>query len=462
MELSIQEALNLALKAHQEGKLEEAERVYRKILKINPDNPDANHLLGLIAHQTENYKEALSLVKRAIEINQNNAVYYGNLAMILDKLERQEESIDAFKKAIKINPDYQGAHLAHYNLSIFYKEKNKLKEALEHLNKAIEIKEDFAEAHWNRSLILLLQGKFKEGWSDYEYRFKKQNPTDSRKYQKPEWDGSPLVGKRILVISEQGYGDNIQFVRYLPLIKKQSAHIILECKDNLKALLEDSDSIDEFTEKENYSKIKFDFYIHLMSLPRVFNTDLNTIPNKTPYLKSNSELVSKFKENITSDKFKIGISWAGNPNQEEDKNRSARFEKFKILKEIPEIQLYSLQKGESSSQLDDPDITNLSPDINNFADTAAIIENLDLIISIDTSIAHLAGALGKPVWTLLSFIHDWRWLLNRNDSPWYPNMRLFRQKEKGNWDSLFQEVKIELKKLIDSRLLKSSKLVMDK
>ena len=453
--LTMNNALNLALKNHSKGKLNEAELIYRKILDKDPYNPDALHLLGLIAHQTGKYEDAVKYISKAIK-SKSDAVYHGNLAMTYDALGKEEESAKNYKIALKINPAYGNAHLAHYNLGVFFRDKGNIIEALEHLNKAIDLDKNFSDAHWNKSLILLLLGRFKEGWREYEYRFKKKEPTDSRIFYKPKWDGSLLKDKKILIISEQGFGDNIQFSRYIPLVKDKGAYIILECKKELRKLFKDSFDIDKFVEKESsiVPDVDFDFYIHLMDLPRIFNTDLHNIPNKTPYLKANSKLVEKFGRKISNDNFKIGIAWAGNPNQDNDNNRSTTFNRFKILKEIPEINLLSLQKGEASHQLDDTGIFDLSKDINDFADTAAIIENLDLVISVDTSVAHLSGALGKPTWILLSFIPDWRWLLGRNDNPWYPSMKLFRQLKSGDWDFLFSEVNKELRNHLKRKIYK--------
>lgn len=222
----------------------------------------------------------------------------------------------------------------------------------------------------------------------------------------------------------------------------------MECKKELRKLFETLPEIDEFVEKKNsVPEVDFDFYVHLMSLPSVFNTTLDTISQNIPYLKADDGLVKKFKHLFMTNNFKVGIVWAGNPFQENDKNRSTTFENFKKLKNIPGVMFFSLQKGEASWQLNDRDIINLEDKINDFADTAAIIENLDLIISVDTAVAHLAGAMGKPAWTLLSFVPDWRWMLSGDKCPWYPTMRLFRQKRKGDWNSVFSEVEKELRKI---------------
>jgi len=449
---TISQALNLAVKNHTEGKLNKAEYIYRKIVEKDPYNPDALHLLGLISYQVGNYEDAVNYISKAIQLKSNIAIFYGNLGMTYDALGKEEESAINFKKALEINPQYDKAHLAHYNLGVFFKDKGKIIEALEHYDKAIELDENFFEAHWNRSLILLLLGRFNEGWEEFEYRFKKEKPTDSRVFNKPKWNGSSLEGKKILIVSEQGFGDDIQFIRYVPLVKEKGGYVILECKKEFRKLFENFPGVDKLVEKEDkIPNVEFDFYIHLMSLPRVFNTNLNIIPNKTPYLKANPRLVKEFQAKFNTNNFKIGIVWSGNPNQDNDMNRSITFDKFKLLKEIPGVDLFSLQKEEVSQQLNDHKIINIADDIEDFMDTASVIENLDLIISVDTSVAHLAGAMGKPVWTLLSFTSDWRWLLDRDDSPWYPSMKLFRQQKLGDWDSLLNEVSKELRILLDRR-----------
>ena len=452
-ELSLNDALKLAVKSHTEGKLQQAEYLYRKILEINPNNANALHLFGVIAHQMGRHEESIKYIKKAIKLNPNAAFYYGNLAMAYDSLGKEEESASNFIRALEIDPKYDKAYLAHYNLSVFYMDKRKINEAIEHYNKAIELNGDFFDAYWNRGLALLLLGRFKEGFEGYEYRFKKEDPSDSRIFGKPKWDGSSLNGKRILILSEQGFGDNINFARYASLVKDRGGYVILECKKELRRLFENLKGLDKIILKEKgiMPNIEFDFYIHLMSLPRIFDTSLNNIPNTSPYLRADFELVKKFKEKFNSNNFKIGIVWAGNPNQENDKNRSTTFEKFKVLKEIPGSELVSLQVGKASCQLNDLSVIDVSNEITDFADTAAVIANLDLVISVDTSVAHLAGATGKPIWMLLSYVHDLRWMLDRRDSVWYDSMKLFRQPKLGDWDSVFNDVSNELKNLLRSR-----------
>jgi tetratricopeptide (TPR) repeat protein len=445
--LSVAQALELAVKKHKEGKLDEAELLYRQILKEYPNTPDALHLLGVVAHQSGRHEEAIKNISKAIKLRPNTAIYHGNLGMAYDALGKEEESTMSFERALSIDPRYGTAHLAHYNLGVYYKDRGNIKEALEHYDRAIELEGNFFDSRWNRSLILLLLERFKEGWEDYECRFKKQSPTDSRDFKKPKWDGSSLKGKRILIVSEQGFGDNIQFIRYVPMVKEKGGYVILESRKELRKLFEGVSGIDEFVEKQDALDVDFDFYIHLMSLPRIFNTTLDNIPNKIPYLKADPEKVEGFKEKLKNG-FRVGIAWAGNPKQDNDKNRSATFKDFEILKNIPGVKLFSLQKGEAAKQLNDSEVVDFKDYIRDFSDTAAIIGSLDLVISVDTCVAHLAGAMGKPIWTVLTFTPDWRWLLDRTDNPWYPGMKLFRQPRFRDWDSVFSEVSKELRRIV--------------
>jgi len=443
---NIRKILNLAVNVQVKGNLQKAEDLYSGILDKEPENINALHLLGVVKYQQNNFEKAVEFIKKAIELNPNIALFYGNLGMVYDKLGNEEESIESFEKAIEIDPDYPNSYMAYYNLGISFMNKREFEKSWKYFNKAIELNKDFFDAYWNRGLVLLNLGELEKGFEDFEYRFKKKSPTDSRVFNKPKWDCDSLIGKRILVLSEQGFGDNIQFIRYIPLLKEKGAYVLFECKKELRKLFENI-GVDEFVEKEDVVGLEFDYYIHLMSLPRVFNTNLENIPNNVPYLKTDKELAEKFKKEINCDDFKVGVVWQGNPEQENNENRSTDFEYFRKIKEISGIKLFSLQKGINFEKLDNFGVVDLSDKINDFADTAAIIENMDLIISVDTAVAHLAGAMNKPCWTLLCFNSDWRWLLDRKDSPWYPNMKLFRQKTAGDWSRVFEEVVRELRML---------------
>ena len=449
-EITLGQALDIAVEKQKKGRLQEAEDIYRNILEKYPESHNAFHLLGLIKYQKGCYGDAIEKIAKAIKIKPDVAIYHHNLGMVYDRLGNFKKSEEHFRKALEIRSDYPSAYLAYYNIAISLRDRGKFLEAIKYYDKTIELNPDFYDARWNRGLVLLFLGRFEQGWEEYEYRFKKESPIDPRIFNGMKWDGSFLSGKRILIVSEQGFGDNLQFLRYVPLVKEKGGYVILECKRELKRLFEDFLGVDEFVEKKDRLDCRYDYYIHLMSLPRLFDTNLENIPNKIPYLKAGFKLSEDLMKEFETEDFKVGISWAGNPNQANDKERSVDFNKFETLK-IPGVKLFSLQKGRASEELEDNEIVNLDMYIDDFADTASIIDKLDLIISVDTSIVHLAGAMNKPVWVLLSHPFDWRWLLDRKDSPWYPSMTLFRQPKKGDWNSVFESVKKELEMLVKSK-----------
>jgi hypothetical protein len=268
------------------------------------------------------------------------------------------------------------------------------------------------------------------------------------------WDGKSLNGKTILVHTEQGFGDSIQFVRYLPMVKAQGGRVIFECQQSLCRLLRSCNGIDEIIEKTSANKLSIqpDVHVHLLDLPGIFGTTLNSIPTNIPYITPDPILVDQWASRLNVDEgFRISIVWAGSPHHARDRNRSCSLADFANLAKVPGLPFYSLQKGYVSIKPDNPPmgikIVNLDNELHDFADTAAVIANLDLVISVDTAVAHLTGAIGKPVWTLLPFAPDWRWLLKRNDSPWYPTMRLFRQNQPDDWTEVFEQVR---EKLIDN------------
>ncbi|KKK84230.1 hypothetical protein LCGC14_2785440, partial [marine sediment metagenome] len=333
-------------------------------------------------------------------------------------------------------------------------EQGKLDEAIASYDRAIALQSDYAEAHMNRSFALLLTENFEQGWQEYEWRLRAKDRA-SPTFQQPRWDGSPLNGRTILVHAEQGLGDTIQFIRYLPLVKARGGHVIFECQKPLYRLLKSCAGIDEIIERTSTRKLlaQFDLYIPLPSLPGIFGTTLNTIPSDSSYITVDPDLVTQWRIRLGhNEDFKIGIVWAGNPDHNMDRARSCSLADFAPLVDIPDLTFYSLQKGPASAEANDPPkgmkIVNLEDELNDFADTAAVIANLDVVISVDTAVVHLAGAIGKTVWTLLPFVPDWRWLQNRDDTPWYPTMRLFRQTPLNDWTGVFEQVKKVLTKKV--------------
>ncbi|MBT6046551.1 MAG: tetratricopeptide repeat protein [Candidatus Scalindua sp.] len=467
-----------AFKYHQAGDLTNAAALYLKTLKQHPDHVEATFLIGTLYLQTEDLGAAGIFLRKAISLKSDHAPAYNNLGTVLKGQGALKEAVGNYKRSLIYKPDYAMAHSnlgnalkeqgrfdeaevscrqaillkpdyadAYNNLGSVLQKQNRHEEAIVYYSNAIKLKPDDVGVHINRSLALLLTENFKEGWPEYEWRLHTKNCA-TRTFKQPRWDGSPLNGKSILVHVEQGFGDSIQFVRYLPMVQALGGYVVFECPKNLLRLLENCAGIDKIIEKESKSKVIFDTHIHLLSLPGIFDTSLDNMPADIPYIEIDPEPVKHWRTKLChSNDFKIGIVWKGRPTYK-DQYRSCSLADFAPLAEIPGLKIYSLQKGPASNETLNPpegmNITCLDEYLNDFADTSAVIENLDLVISTDTAVVHLAGAMGKPVWTLLHSAPDWRWFLKREYSPWYPGMRLFRQSKLNDWTGVFEEVKSAL------------------
>jgi Flp pilus assembly protein TadD len=482
--MKIDKALQLACKYYQAGNLQESGNLYKKILKANPYNIDALHFLGVIYYQLGDYNNAIKYLKKEIQITPSNAGAYNDLGIIFQEEGRIDEAIKYYQKALHLNPDLAEAHSnlgtafkekdnfdeaiicyqkalqkkpyfadVYNNLGVVLQNKGQFEEAIQYFQKALQIEPDHAKSHWSLSFSLLLLGNFDQGLKEYEWRWKtKDFVTQQRRYSRSLWDGSDISGKSILIYPEQGIGDIIQFIRYIPLVAQRGAKVFFECPKELVSLLKNLRGMEQMIIfGENLPE--FDIYCPLLSLPLIFKTTLNSIPAEIPYIKVDSSLMQKWKEKFyyNNYEFKVGLAWTGNPKNIRDHYRSISLEIFKPLAQCDNVIFYSLQKGKAAEQAKNPPegmkLIDYTDEINDFSDTAALIENLDLVISVDTAVAHLAGAMGKPVWTLIPFsLPDWRWMLDREDSPWYPTMRLFRQPSYGDWKSVIEQVKEELKK----------------
>ena len=479
-----------------QGKFNEAEEIYRNGLTLKPDHAETYNNLGTLLKKQNRFDEAIANYKRAISIRPDYAEAYYNLAnsykeqgILDDALEnyckaidfnpvyvealnnlgvtlkeqgRLDEALAIYNRAIRLRPDYAEAH---NNNGIVLQELGMLCEALKAFHKAIVSKPDYAEAHFNRSMALLLAGQFDEAWPEYEWRLRTKT-YGLRTFQQSKWDGSPLDGRAILVHSEQGLGDTIQFVRYLPMIQSQGGRVIFECYPSLHHLLRKCAGIETIVERVPSGELTetFDVHVSLMSLPGIFGTRLETIPSQVPYITADPVLLTEWKNRLdNNDFFKVGLVWSGNPHNIRDHGRSCLLSNFACLAAIPGVAFYALQKGTASLEVLNPPegmtIVNLDRELKDFADTAAVIASLDLVISVDTAVIHLAGAIGKAVWTLLPFAPDWRWLLEREDSPWYPSMRLFRQTYPGDWEGVMQRVRQVLIEEVLSRGLRDNSYV---
>ena len=432
------ELVKQGLTSHRAGDLAQAEQLYRQALALDPNHPDAHHFLGTLAHQCGQEELAIQLLQRAFELKQSPRTL-NNLGETYRALDRTEEAIRCFRTAIAMTPTYGEAH---QNLGVALAHQMKLDAALASYANAIEIDPDNAEAHVNRALVWLGQGKFDIGWPEYEWRHKRAEYR--RPLAEPKWDGSALSGRTLLLWAEQGFGDTIQFARYIPqVVKRASGRIIFECQREVRPMLRDLAGVEMISQGDPLPP--FDVQCALMSLPLIFRTTVNTIPRSIPYVTPLPQRVAKWRERIgDSTARKIGLAWSSNALNPSAKRRSCRLEDFAPLGAIPGVQFYSLQKGPAAAETALPpagvSITDFTSDLEDFADTAALIANLDLVITVDTAVAHVAGAIGKPVWVLLPVASDWRWLLNREDSPWYPTARLFRQNSFNEWSEVMARV----------------------
>jgi FKBP-type peptidyl-prolyl cis-trans isomerase 2 len=430
--------------------LDEAISLYQKAIKLNPKHSGAFYNLGVAFQKLGQLDKAIVHYEIAIGLTQNLIEAHHNLGLAYKDIGQFDEAIICFQRVLQLQPDHANAY---YNLGNTLVAKEQFSEAMQCYRKAVEINPGHADAHWSMGLMHLRLGNFDDGWKAYEKRWELKDVMVKPRFKQPEWDGQGIEGRTILLYAEQGFGDTIQFVRYVPFVAERGAKVIVECQRELASLLTNTAGVSQIVAKgEQYPD--FDIHYPLLSLPLIFSTTAGTIPSKIPYINADPALVQKWRSKMGRDNspVKVGLVWAGNPKLKFGHSRSCSLGAFAPLADRDDITFYSLQVGDASAQTKDAPaemrLVDYTGEIKDFADTAAFIQSLDLIISVDTAAAHLAGALGKPVWTLLPFVSDWRWMLEREDSPWYPTMRLFRQPAPADWESVIVRVKEALKTLV--------------
>jgi tetratricopeptide (TPR) repeat protein len=434
-------------------RFDEALTNFDMAIALNPNFAEAHHGRGIVLTCLKRSDEAAISFDKALRLMPLDE-HYGR-GIVLTDLRKLDEALAAFDKAIAIAPGHVEAH---HNRGIVLADLKRFDEALASYDKAIALDPDYADARNSKSLSLLLNGYFDEGWRLYEWRDKKPellNLFAARSYTKPRWHGlEPIEGKVLFVYWEQGFGDTIQFCRFLKLARKLGAHVIFSARNCLHALLKTLDpSIVLIGETE--TPPFFDYHCPLMSLPLAFQINLENIPADVPYLHAEPERIEKWKQRLGTHGFKIGVAWQGSKGKI-DIGRSFALRELYGLSQVPNVRLIGLQIGEGLDQLahlpDGMRVEQPGADYDAgadaFLDTAAMMENLNLIVSSDTAIAHLAGALGRPVWVALKNVPDWRWMMDRDTSPWYPSMRLFRQSMAGSWQSVFTSMLNELTRLL--------------
>jgi len=472
--------LGIILKAL--GKKEEAKLAYENALEIDPSAPDVLFNLAILCQEMGELDQALELSLRTTQFDPGNSAAFNNLGTVYQDLGRFEEAADAYRTAITLNPGHVGAA---GNLAAVLAESDQIDEALEvcataltqwpghpeilnaqsnafgkaqkwdealaSADQAISSAPDFAQAHYGKSLVLLTQGKFEEGLPEFDWRVKRSNFWPQRRYDKPLWDGESLAGKTLLVHWEQGFGDILQFSRYLPQLcelPSAPAKVIFDCPVKLQGLFQEGFGVDEIGDFGD-TPPPFDFYIPLMSLPHRLGTTLETIPAETPYL--TNRLTEHFTVPAIPDtRLKVGIVWASDHGASY-RRKVCPLDKIAPLFDLDTVAYYGLQFGADAAELDAhtgrTNVLNLADDLGDFTHTAAIVGQMDLILSIDTYIVHLAGAMNVPTWIMLAYAPDWRWFLDRNDSPWYPSARLFRQERPGDWTSVVDAIQPNLASL---------------
>ena len=422
----------------------EALASFERALQIRPDYARALNNLGNTLQALQRPAEALASYDRLLAFQPAHAGALYNRGIVLRELRRPAEALTSFERALSIDPNHVDAL---NNRGIVLRDLGRPLEALASYDQALSIDPDNAETHSNRGCLRLLLGDFGRGWEEFEWRWRVRDFAPwRREFAQPLWLGDePLAGRTILLHAEQGFGDAIHFVRYASLVAARGAKVVLEVPPPLTALLARIEGA-SLVVGRGEKLPRFDCHCPLLSLPLAFKTRLDTIPTAIPYLSAPEDRIIKWKQRLPqSGMRRIGIAWAGNPNFKGDQTRSIGLARFSPLLSLPGIAFLSLQKdlrdGDRDILRNNSHVIHLGDAIADFGDTAAIMSLLDLVITSDTSVAHLAGALGKPVWVLLQYVADWRWLLDRSDSPWYPAARLFRQPEIDDWESVIGQVK---------------------
>jgi Tfp pilus assembly protein PilF len=479
---TIRDAMAIGWRLFRAGEMARADGVCRKVLEIDPAASEAWQLIGAIHHVRGNDEEAVKSYRHVLRLEPNHVEALNNLGVALRSQGQTDEAIACFQRAVTIDPAHADAHSnlgnalhedgqyenavacyrhalqfdprhfdAHNNLGNTLRALGTLTESIKSYERALALRPDDAQVHLSRSLCWLQMGDFERGWAEYEWRLKCKDYAIPS-FRQPVWDGSALDGHTILLYADHGMGDSIQFVRYAPRVKERGGRVIVACQQPLARLMPTCPGVDQVV-VQGSAMPDFDVYAPLMSLPRVFGTRLSTIPAEVPYLIPDAGLVERWR-GLTEqvDGFKVGIAWQGNPQFRGDRLRSFRLAQFEPLAHIAGVRLVSIQKGAGSEQIAELGgrfpATDLGSQFADFMDTAAVMLNLDLVITSDSSRTHLAGALGIPTWVAIPVATDWRWMTEGETNPWYPTMRLFRQTRTGDWDDVFERIAGELRALI--------------
>ncbi|HXP97094.1 MAG TPA: tetratricopeptide repeat-containing glycosyltransferase family protein [Telmatospirillum sp.] len=429
----------------QAGRFDVAERLLVHIIAAMPSHHPALHAAAVLSCKRKRPLEALTRCRRAIELAPDIALYHRNICEIYRNQARLDEAIDHGRRAVALAPDDAAAH---YNLGVIHYDRLEIAQAIAAERRAVKLDPAMASAHFELAEALLVSGRFEEGWREYEWRFDLPHaPPLLPPHDKPLWDGRPMPGTTLLLIADQGFGDTIQFCRYIPAVAKLCPDLIVAGSSAMRPIVLQQPDIVGYLDRWEQTPA-FDAYCPLSGLPRLFGTDLASVPAPIPYVKADPAKVLSWRRRLDAllpkGYRRIGLVWSGRPTHGNDGNRSMSLARFAALAALPKVALVSLQMGEAQAEIGrywgHAPLINLGAEIKDFTDSMAILDGLDRLVSVDTGVAHLAGAMGRPVSILLPFAPDWRWLLNRPDSPWYPSVTLCRQTTPGDWDSALSAV----------------------
>lgn len=438
------EAFKSATALHDQGKHAEAEALLREAIAHDPKNGDLRNARGVMFAAMGRYRDALWCYRDAISCNARSPGVWTNLGNALAHLKYLKSAVDCHQRAITIS---KGSALLYHNLGTALAEAGRHGEAVVAFTRALDLDPNYHMARWDRARSYLFLGNYRQGWADYEVR-RITGQLPDRALPGLAWDGQPYSGKTLLLLVEQGFGDTLWAARYFQHVKALGGTLIIECQRELIPLIEQLGAADQLVKRGDRLP-PADFHCYICSLPGLFSRDLASIP-ANPYLSAPPGYAEKLPDHFTraAGKLKVGIVWSGSTTFKKNHERAQPLLRFFQAFAQPGVQLYSLQKGPPRDQLLElprgGPIIDLAPFLFNFADTAAAVSQLDLIIMTDSAVAHLAGAMGKPVWLLLGYIAHWLWLLDRNDSVWYPSLKLFRPRVDGDWDYVFDTAAVEL------------------
>jgi len=440
--------------AHRKNDLDTAERHYRAAIAIAPEHPAALHYLGVVLYQRNRLDEALPMLNRAVALAPEEPEFRNNRGLALAAAQRDQEAVAAYREALVLKPDHAGAWS---NLGLALQASGDVGGAIDAFRIGLRFAPEFPQLHWNLALALLLQGDYAHGWPEYEWRL--QTPELRpylHPYSGPRWNGDDPAGHTVLLTAEQGLGDTLQNLRFAQAIADRGARVIAAVQEPLRRLAATAPGISG-AYANNEPLPQYDAHVSLMSLPGLLGTTLATVPAAVPYLRADTNRIREADAQIEREAgaaLKVGVAWSGAPGNTLNARRSLPLATLGPFLDMPGIRWFSLKwQAEPPTAADAPYAARLAalPLRNDFDGLAALVSELDLIISVDTSLAHLSGALGKPVWVLLAHVADWRWLLDRDDSPWYPTARLFRQHAPGDWSKPLRDVEAELRSLVAQR-----------